>query len=562
MCDAHQESIIKAILQGGRAEPDWFCDPGAGEPPHEDAMEVLPVAAGAPAGAAPVPPEWEAPFQSYLERAPLGVFLTDPEGRHLQVNPEASRITGYSREELLAMGLRDLLPASERDSAGRLLQTLGELGYGSGEFEFRHKQGRAGQCSVEAVKLSPARFLAFASDISGRRQDEAERRALVERLGRIQALEALGVLVAGVAHNINNVLGVIMGTASMHDLIPTDPAALKDFHLIETACKRGRSVVKGLLQFAQPSLAHPAPCDLQALVGEVVALLENTTRNRVRIVVRAAPEPAWIHGDAGSLSHALMNLCLNAVDAMAEGGVLTLGTAVLAGNRVAVSVADDGAGMSPEILDRALEPFFTTKPVGKGTGLGLSMTFGVVKAHGGTLEIASRTGQGTTVTLRFPRIPAPVPEEVAGPAPGPEPLAIFLVDDDEDVRILMGRMLALAGAAQVRTFAGGEAVLAALQAGERPGLVILDQNMPGLDGTQTLALIRDLCPDLPILISSGQPDIETWECFRRPGLGVIAKPFTMEEIRAKLAGFAASGLSGRTRAANPAGPPGSPGVPG
>ena len=562
MCDTHQEAILKALMRGGRADPDWYGAPEAGEP----AGAEPPAAPCAAAGTDPQAPEAEARFQSYLERAPIGVFLTDPEGRHLQVNPEASRITGYAREELLAMSLRDLMPEHEVPSAARHLRTLADLGYVSGEFEFRHKQGRLGQCSVEAVKLSPSRFLAFTTDISGRKQDEAERRILEERLNRVQALEALGVLVAGVAHNINNVLGVIMGTASLHDLTPTDPAALRDFHLIETACRRGRSVIQSLMQFAQPSLARQAPCDLHALVGEVVALLENTTRNRVRIVTLAAAEPVWVHGDSGGLSHALMNLCLNALDALGDGGVLTLRTAVLPGNRVAVSVEDNGAGMAPEVLSRALEPFYTTKAVGKGTGLGLSMTFGVVKAHGGTLDIVSQAGQGTTVTLRLPRIPAPAPEPPGRPGPAPGPLKVFLVDDDPDVRFLMTRMLKLAGLDQVRTFPDGEAALAALRGGNLPGLVILDQNMPGLDGVRTMALIRDLCPDLPILISSGQPDIESWECFRRPGLGVIAKPFTLEEIQAKLAEFAAAAggapLTPPTGAASPPGPPGSSGVPG
>jgi len=225
---------------------------------------------------------------------------------------------------------------------------------------------------------------------------------------------------------------------------------------------------------------------------------------------------------------------------MPEGGTLTLRTAVLEGNLAEVSIEDDGAGMPPEVLAHVLEPFFTTREVGQGTGLGLSMTHGVVQAHGGSIDIASQPGQGTTVKLRFPRIPAPVhgePGPVQAAPPSLACMSVFLVDDDEDVRFLMTRMLQKAGVRQVKTFPGGRDVLEALSAEGCPDLIILDHNMPSMNGTQTLERIRRLHPDMPILISSGQPDIEDWDCLRQPRVGVISKPFTMEEIQAKLARF-------------------------
>jgi CheY-like chemotaxis protein len=221
------------------------------------------------------------------------------------------------------------------------------------------------------------------------------------------------------------------------------------------------------------------------------------------------------------------------VDAMPGGGTLTLRTAPGDGGRALVAVEDDGEGMAPEVLARVREPFFTTKEVGRGTGLGVSMTHGVVKVHGGTMEIASTPGQGTTVTLGFARIPAPAPAAAAAPpAPGPS-LELLLVDDDEDVRFLVARLLQRAGH-RLRTAAGGAQALAALAAEGLPDLVILDQNMPGMDGIQTMEKIRERYPDLPILISSGQPDIEDWPCFRQPNVAVIPKPFEAAEIYAKL----------------------------
>ena len=366
----------------------------------------------------------------------------------------------------------------------------------------------------------------------------AERTRLLEQLHQSQKMESLGILSAGVAHNINNVLAVIMGTASLREQLAEEPADREAYRVIDKVCRRGREVVKSLIQFGKPTISSRIPIELHALIREVLVLLQTSTQQRVRIVAGFAGESLWIRGDPGEINSVLMNLCLNAIDAMADGGTLTLRTIAPGPEWVEVSVEDDGEGMSPGVLAHVLEPFFTTREVGKGTGLGLSMAYGVVKAHGGTLAISSQEGQGTTVNLRFPRLQAPErdgPEPSAPPAGPIRPMTVFLVDDEEDVRILMQRMLRNSGLVQVEAFAAGEAVLERLHSGARPDLVILDQNMPGLTGVQTMERIRALDPGLPILISSGQPEIEDWDCFKLPGLGVISKPFSMQEIAAKLA---------------------------
>ena len=368
-----------------------------------------------------------------------------------------------------------------------------------------------------------------------RRKADSERRRYQERLHRTQALEALGVLVAGVAHTLNNVLAVIMGTASLREQLATQEADLQAYRNIGKACRRGRDVVKSLIQFSQPTLSAQAPFELHGLIREVAVLLEHTTRNRVRIQADLDPQPVWVHGDAGSINLVLVNLCFNAMEAMPHGGTLTLATGLPAAGWVEVRVEDDGQGMTGEVLGRALEPFFTTKDASSGAGLGLSMAYGVVKAHGGTLDISSQPGAGTSVKVRLPRIPAPEPgEPERAQAPAHQLREILLVDDEEDVRFLMGRMLRKAGVPEVETAAGGAEALARLGSGSLPDLVILDQNMPGMSGAETMERIRSRFPDLPILFSSGQPDLENWERLRQPGVAVIAKPFTLEEIQAKL----------------------------
>ena len=376
-------------------------------------------------------------------------------------------------------------------------------------------------------------------DITPRKAAEAEQAQMQRRLHQAQRMESLGILVAGVAHTMNNVLAVIMGTASWREPSVTDPADLEAYQRISRACVRGRDVVKSLMQFSRPSLAAPAPFELDALVREVCPLVENASRSPTRIAAAGDGEPLWVLGDAASVKLALVNLCFNALEAMPDGGTLTLRCTGRGADWAEVAVEDDGRGMAPEVLAHAAEPFFTTKDGSTGAGLGLSMVYGVTAAHGGTMGITSQAGLGTTVVLQFPRILAPAPvENGRGPAPSLRLRKVLLVDDEEDVRLLMQRMLSKAGVALVETAAGGEAALACLDAGDLPDVIILDQNMPGMTGVEFLARVRERHPELPVLISSGQPDIEEWPDFQGARVGVISKPFTLLEIQTKLEAFA------------------------
>jgi len=517
----------------------------------------------------PVAEHFVAIFDVITERKLAEKALLERELRYRNLTELSPDAIWVNRDDHIIMANSEALRLLGVESADQL--------EGRSPFEFFHpdchekvreriaaaRQGRIVRHSEEAilrqdgtvrqVEVSSARFedslgpgiQIVLRDVTERKQIERERSRLEAQLQQAQKMESLGTLVAGVAHNINNVLNVIMGTASLREDQTAEPSDQEAYRIIEKACRRGRDVVKSLIHFAKPTLSLQAPLELHALIQEVCALMQSTTRDRVRLIQAFAGEPLWINGDAGSISHVLVNLGINAIDALPGGGTLTFRTRILEGDQVEVCVEDNGGGMAPEVLGRALEPFYTTKEPGRGTGLGLSMTYGVVKAHGGTLDIASQPGQGTAVKLRFPRTPAPgQAETVNPPAPSPPSMRVFLVDDDEDVRFLMTRMLRQAGVRQLRTFAGGDGVLAALRSEGAPDLIILDQNMPGLNGVQTLDRIRQLHPDLPILISSGQPDIEAWEVFKRPNVGVISKPFNLEEIQAKLAQFGGAARPG------------------
>jgi len=245
-----------------------------------------------------------------------------------------------------------------------------------------------------------------------------------------------------------------------------------------------------------------------------------------------------IRGDPAALSNALMNLCVNAVDAMPGRGTLTLRTRNLGLDWIEVQVSDTGTGMPREVLAQALDPYFTTKDVGKGTGLGLPLAYSTVRAHGGELEIHSRPGVGTRVKMRFPAcaqaVPGPAPG--AGPAPAPDApsMAILLVDDDELVRASTSTILEFLGHT-ARVAPSGERALAEIEAGYRPDLVILDMNMPGLGGSGTLPRLRTLLPSVPVLLATGRADQTALELIlAHPGVALLSKPFSFDDLRSRL----------------------------
>jgi Cu+-exporting ATPase len=366
-----------------------------------------------------------------------------------------------------------------------------------------------------------------------------ERVRLHNQLVQSQKMESLGNLAGGVAHDMNNVLGAILGLASAHLRIqPEGSPAHQAFETIATAAQRGGKMVRGLLGFARQTLPEELELDVNGVLSEEVRLLERTTLARIRLVLDLAPDLLRIRGDASALSHAFMNLCVNAVDAMAEGGTLTLRTRNLEAGWIEVEVQDNGSGMAREVLDRALDPFYTTKGPGKGTGLGLSMVYGAVKAHRGELEILSEPGQGTRVRMRFPGLAAAaaVPEGATATAAGtaPKELSVLLVDDDTLVLRSMKTVLELLGH-QVNAVPSGEEALAALEGGLRPEVVILDMNMPGLGGAGTLPLLRTLAPTTPVLLATGRTDQTALDLVAAHAHVILmAKPFSMEELQRQL----------------------------
>jgi signal transduction histidine kinase/CheY-like chemotaxis protein len=385
----------------------------------------------------------------------------------------------------------------------------------------------------------PAKLVVSHIDITDLKLAEERRLQLERMLHHSQKMESLGSLAGGVAHDMNNVLGSILGLASMQqELQAPGSSAHQAFSIIAKSCHRGVGLARRLLDFARRDLTEPLEINLNTLIQEEVLMLERTTLGQVQFSTELAGDLRTIWGDPSALLHALMNLCLNAVDAMPGGGALALRTQNGEPGWVQVEVEDSGSGMTREVLEKALDPFFTTKPHGKGTGLGLSLVYSTVKAHRGSMELQSEPGKGTKVLLRFPafeskgtRTPAPA---LACPDVNDRSLNILLVDDDAVLRNTLESMLRFLRH-HVSVACTGEEALERLAAGDGAQVIILDVNMPGLGAKGTLPLLRKLCPGAPVLLVTGRVDQSVIELAQsQPGVSLLPKPFGLDELRRRL----------------------------
>jgi PAS domain S-box-containing protein len=464
-------------------------------------------------------------LQAMIASSQDAFVAMDVEGRIIEWSSQAERLFGWRDSEILGGTLHDLIaPLRYREAFRHGLQTF--LGGGAGpilnrprEIEAQRRDGSEFpvELMVTAVRLDTGwRFSAFIRDISRRKQTE-------ERLRQAQKMDAIGQLTGGLAHDFNNLLGIIIGNL---DLVLLDlPEPGEPRHSIEVAlaaAMRGADLTRRLLAFARrEQLGHRQPVKLRAVLAEMTPLLNHTLGCDIRLETRIEGQPV-IDADPGELESALMNLAVNARDAMPNGGrfaidirqvVLEGETAVpddlAVGAYILLSVSDTGCGMSREVRERALEPFFTTKGRGRGTGLGLAMVYGFAQQSGGALRLYSEPGHGTTFKIFLPLSTASSVAEMATeqsvsfPQQGTE--AILAVDDEPEMLAVAARWLGGLGY-RVVTATNAREALAWLETGEPVDLLFTDAVMPGMDGIQLARRARELRPGLRILLTSGFTD--------------------------------------------------------
>jgi len=385
-------------------------------------------------------------------------------------------------------------------------------------------------------------------DVTDQKQARAERKKLEEQLRQSQKMEAVGSLAGGVAHDMNDILGAIMGLATVmiEDFRPGDPHH-EDLENILDACERGRTLTRNLLGFARKGKLRREAIRLADVVHEVETLLSRTIPKLVTVktVIHQILPP--IEGDHNQITQALMNVCLNAVDAMDGEGTLTISMStsyldgkgslpfadLKPGQYVFLEVSDTGEGMGPEVLEHAFEPFFSTKERGRYAGLGLSLVYGTIRSHGGTVRIDSEPCMGTTVTLVLPVCNEPHAADGTpdmSQSPPAQRLGVLLVDDEALFRAAGRRMLKRLDC-EVFTAPNGRAALDTFRASrERIDLVLLDVRMPVMGGAETLRRLKSDHPELPVVLMSAGQDEEMMRLSHEGADAVLCKPFGLREL--------------------------------
>lgn len=486
-------------------------------------------------------------FRSLIENASDLITVLDRAGVIRFQSPSSERVLGYRPAELTGQNALEFI---HPDDAARVTAALQRAHHPGGvevseDFRFRHHDG--GWRLVQSVGRSLPGEAAEPLVVVNSR-DITERTHLEEQLRQSQKMEAVGQLAGGIAHDFNNILGSILGNAELIRLLPPgSPETGECLDDILTASRRAVELVEQILAFSRRQESRRLPIQLQPVVREVLKLLRATVPAHVEFRAQLASVPAVL-ADPTELHSVIMNLCTNAWHALlGRRGLITVGLAEVEpdedfirrhpdlrpGRYVCLTVADDGCGMDEATLARIFEPFFTTKPVGTGTGLGLSVVHGIVKNHDGAIVVQSRPGAGTTFQLYFPVFAAEAP--AAAPPPQPVPRGagehILFVDDEEPLARMGTRALERLGY-RVTPHTNPAEALAVFRA--RPtdfDLVVVDYNMPGLNGTEFGAQVLEVRPVQRIILATGYSATLTPEAARDLGFrALMPKPYDLNRL--------------------------------
>ncbi|MBB5694612.1 response regulator [Muricoccus pecuniae] len=478
-------------------------------------------------------------MQGLLENLPDELSFKDAEGRFLRLNAAKAAALGRGAEACLGRREAEFL---DGEAAARLARAEATAASGA-VTELEERPGGARWVQVSRVPLGNGVLVTIGRDVTEARQMEA-------RLRQADKMQALGTMAGGVAHDFNNLLTAILGSLQLAErrLVGEQPALQRLLRNAGMAAERGSALTRRLLAFSRQNELALRAVPVNGLILGMDDLLARSLGGptdglvTIRRELGAAPDTAVV--DPGQLELALLNLCINARDAMPSGGTITLSTEAVrvaadsvpdlpAGDYVRVTVADSGVGMTPEVLARVCEPFFTTKEVGKGTGLGLPMVYGLVQQCGGGMTIESAPGAGTTVSLYLPRGGAEAPRS---PGQSGEPpvarrgVRVLVVDDDPTVREVTAGFLADLGHETVEA-ADGPSALRALEGDPGVRLVVADFAMPHMTGAELSERVRAMRPGLPVLIVTGYAELTAIP----PETHVLHKPYQPAELAKRVA---------------------------
>lgn len=487
-------------------------------------------------------------FRQIFEDGPIGMHLVTPTFHLLKVNTALCAMLGYTRKELLGRPLADIIHQDDRGQTSAAAMQMRDGNKDGYKIERRYvcKDGESIWANVTATVIRDKNGEAIygigvVENISEQKSIDAERRQLEEKLRQAQKMEAIGRLAGGIAHDFNNLLTVILGNAAL-----LQEASGNRRHRIDEILKAGErasSLTRQLLTFSRKDVSNPKVLDPNQIVGDMETMLRRLIGEHIVLCVSLDAAAGRMRVDASQLEQVILNLALNARDAMPEGGHLSISTAPIVlpseerahtGSRyVLLAFGDDGRGMSSDTLERAYEPFFTTKPRGRGTGLGLATVYAIVTQAQGHIDVESKLGSGTTVRVYFPATDEPVTAEEVTPKAadyGGDEL-ILVREDDEPVRTITSQILRSAGF-EVLEADSADAALEMLSAGPRQvDLLITDVIMPDMNGRDLAERMRRECPGLRVLFISGYTSqILDSHGVPEESLELLPKPFAPADL--------------------------------
>ncbi len=491
-------------------------------------------------------------FKTTLDMTIDCVFMFDP--RTLQffyVNRGAAEHVGYTEQEMLNMTPLDIKPEFDEQTFREMHAPLlsGEMASHTFQTLHRAKDGTDIPVEVFLQYVAPQgeapRFVAIVRDIT-------ERRKIEQQLREAQKFEAVGQLAGGIAHDFNNTLQIIINSAHIAKASLDDPERVSEFLAsILRAGERTASLTRQLLAYSRKAVIQPRTVNLNELTANLMNLVGRVIGEEIELERRHDDDLHQVRVDPGMIEQAILNLCVNARDAMPNGGRLTIETKNFRaeqefcdshgweqpGDYAMVSLQDNGIGMPPDILEHVFEPFFTTKGVGEGTGLGLATAYGIVRQHSGQMEVVSEPGVGSTFKIYLPQVDAKEESEevsaVSEVTGGNE--TILVAEDEDEVLSILSRSLESKGYRVLAAMDGQEALSVFKENSDRIDLVILDMVMPALRGREVFEQIREFGSGVPILFSSGySPDPEDTEFLTCNGLRLIQKPYSPNELFASV----------------------------
>jgi PAS domain S-box-containing protein len=513
-----------------------------------------------------------------VETSTDAIALFDLKGRILFASPASETILGYEAAELVGRRLADLMHPDDVAAAAEVIAAaLG--GEGSRAYTARLRHSRGHWVFLEGIPApiyddagAPQMVLGVARDVTERLAAEEERRSLEDQLRQAQKMEAVGRLAGGIAHDFNNLLTAIggYGQLALASLSGEEPRVRRQLEELLRAADRAAALTRQLLAFSRRQVLQPRLLDLNAVVGDVESMLARLIGADVELVTGLDAELGATHADPSQIEQVVVNLAVNARDAMPHGGRLLIETANAElgddfiarhvgsrpGSYVSLTVADTGLGMDAGTVSRVFEPFFTTKEHGAGTGLGLSTVYGIVKQSNGYVAVDSEPGRGTVVTVYLPRVAALAEVEAAdAPAPvkadargGSE--TVLVVEDEEIVRSLVREMLEGLGYTVLDARDGEDALEVLARGTPAIDLVLSDLVMPRMSGRELARRVAELRPETAVLLVSGYAgDTTTAEGPLEPGTAFLEKPFTGRELAEKVRGLLDGAAARRSRPA-------------